>query len=98
SAIEQAGGSVVVATRTGSQMDQDDCIVSNVWDAPFLREGSPANGEVHVALNCNGGVAAAGSSGNSAASPEGRRHKAQAQREAARAEREALQSVSTPDS
>ena len=68
-AIEQAGGTSVVATRVGSGADEGECIVTNAWDASFVREGESANGEVMVALNCNSQVASAGESGNSAASP-----------------------------
>jgi hypothetical protein len=94
-AIEQDGGTAVVATRVGSGADEGECIVTNAWDAPFLRDGSSADGEVMVALNCNGGVASAGTPGNSAASPAGREAKA-AQEEAAAAEESELEGVSTP--
>jgi hypothetical protein len=94
-AIEQDGGTAVVATRVGSGADEGECIVTNAWDAPFLRDGSSADGEVMVALNCNGGVASAGTPGNSAASPAGREAKA-AQDEAAAAEESELEGVSTP--
>jgi hypothetical protein len=95
-AIEQQGGTPVVATRVGSGADEGDCIVTNAWDASFVREGESAGGEVMVALNCNGDVASAGKPGNSAASPAGREAKA-AQEEAATAEEEQLEGVSTPD-
>jgi hypothetical protein len=94
-AIEQAGGTSVVATRVGSGADEGECIVTNAWDASFIREGESANGEVMVALNCNSQVASAGESGNSAASPAGREAKA-AVDEAASAEEEQLEDVSTP--
>jgi hypothetical protein len=94
-AIEQDGGTAVVATRVGSGADEGECIVTNAWDAPFLRDGSSADGEVMVALNCNGDVASAGTPGNSAASPAGREAKA-AQDEAASAEESELEGVSTP--
>jgi hypothetical protein len=74
--ISQDGGTPIVATRTGGVAAEDDCLVTNAWDAPFVRNGSAASGEVMVALNCNGGLATAGSPGNSAASPEGRQAKA----------------------
>ena len=96
SVIEQSGGTAIVATRTGSGADTGDCIVTNAWDAAFVRDGESANGrEVMVALNCNGDVAAAGKPGNSAASPEGREAKA-AQEEAEAAEQQELEAVSTP--
>jgi hypothetical protein len=94
-AIEEAGGTAVIATRVGSGADEGECIVTNAWDASFIREGESASGEVMVALNCNSQVASAGKSGNSAASPAGREAKA-AQEEAAAAEEEQLEGVSTP--
>ncbi len=96
STIEQSGGTAVVATRTGSGADTGDCIVTNAWDASFVRDGESASGEVMVALNCNGDVASAGKPGNSAASPAGREAKA-AQDEADAAEQQELEAVSTPD-
>jgi hypothetical protein len=94
-AIEQAGGRAVIATRVGSGADTDECIVTNAWNASFIREGESAGGEVMLALNCNGDVASAGKPGNSAASPAGREAKA-AQEEAAAAEEQELEEVSTP--
>jgi hypothetical protein len=88
STIQQAGGTPVVATRTGGRTDEDNCIVTNAWDGSFLRDGSPASGEVMLALNCNGEVASAGTPGNSAASPAGREAKA--------AESEEREAISTP--
>jgi hypothetical protein len=96
STIQQSGGTAVVATRTGSGADTDDCIVTNAWDASFIREGESSGGEVMVALNCNGDVASAGKPGNSVASPAGREAKA-AQDEADAAEQQELEAVSTPD-
>jgi hypothetical protein len=95
SAIQGAGGTAVIATRVGSGADEGECIVTNAWDAPFIRDGANANGEVLVALNCNGAVASAGTAGNSAASPAGREAKAAAD-EAAAAEEAELAEVSTP--
>jgi hypothetical protein len=94
-AIERAGGTAVIATRVGSGADEGECIVTNAWDAPFIRDGSSANGEVMVALNCNSDLASAGTPGNSAASPAGREAKA-AQDEAEAAEEQELEEVSTP--
>ena len=95
STIEQSGGRAIVATRTGSGADTGDCIVTNAWDASFVREGASSSGEVMVALNCNGDVASAGKAGNSAASPAGREAKT-AQDEAEAAEQQELEEVSTP--
>lgn len=92
-AIQQSGAQSIVATRVGGRANEGDCIVTNAWDAPFLREsGSP---EVMVALNCNADVASANTPGNSLGSPQGREAKA-AQDEAAAAEEEPLEEVSTP--
>jgi hypothetical protein len=96
SAIEEAGGTAVIATRVGSGADEGECIVTNAWDAAFIRDGESASGEVMVALNCNSQVASAGKSGNSAASPAGREAKA-AEEEAAAAEEQQLEEVNTPD-
>ncbi len=35
--IQQAGGSAVVATRTGGGLDESKCFVANPWDAPYQR-------------------------------------------------------------
>ncbi len=67
SAISSQGGSAVVASRVGSRLQQDDCIVANAWDAPFLRGSQHASGEVMLALNCSADAASAGTAGNSAA-------------------------------
>jgi hypothetical protein len=96
-AIEQSGGTAVIATRVGSGADEGECIVTNAWDASFVRDGESANGsEVMVALNCNSQVASAGKAGNSAASPAGREAKA-AEQEAAAAEEQELEAVDTPN-
>ena len=91
--IQQSGGNAVVATRVGSAADEANCLVTNAWDAAVRRpnsRGRPvANRDVMVALNCNGVLAAPGVPGNSAMSPTGRDAKAEQQRQAARAAREA---------
>lgn len=77
--IEGTGGTAVVATRTGNTVKQDDCIVTNAWDAPFTRdvegEFEHAEGEVMLSLNCNNGHATVTQAGASVASPEGRKSK-----------------------
>lgn len=109
SAIEDGGSSAKVAVTVGSKLSQDECIVTNAWDAPFVRDGSHADGEVMVALNCDGDHATETHPGASVASPAGREAKeaadeAAAEEEAqlaaaqAAAEQEAeLEEVSTPD-
>lgn len=100
SAIEEEGGTAVVAVRVGDKTDQDDCIVANAWNASFYRdlgdEYGGDDGEVMLALNCNGGHATATNPGASVASPAGRESKAAAD-EAAAAEQQELEAVSTPD-
>jgi hypothetical protein len=103
SAIEEEGGTAVVAVRTGGKLEQDECIVTNAWDAPFVRDlvyedtaFGHADSEVMLALNCAGGYATATNPGASLASPMGREAKAAAD-EAAAAEEQELAEVSTPD-
>jgi hypothetical protein len=78
--IEDGGGIAKVATRVGDKMNQDECIVTNAWDASFLRDTGGAFGpdksEVMLALNCAGGYATANNPGPSAASPEAKAVKA----------------------
>ncbi len=107
SAIEDSGSSAKVAVTVGSKLSQGDCIVTNAWDAPFVRDGSHASGEVMVALNCDGAHASANHPGASVASPAGREAKAAddleeakqayAEQQAQLAEQEGLAEASTPD-
>ncbi len=101
-AIEESGGTPVVATRVGSQLPQDDCLVVNSQDHSYLRDPpddvyvlSVAD-EVRLNLNCAGGYATAANPGASVASPAGREARAAAE-EAAAAEEKELAEVSTPD-
>jgi hypothetical protein len=97
SAIEEEGSSAVVAVRVGSKLAQDDCIVTNATDAPFVRdmdfagEFGHADSEVMLSLNCDGGYATATNPGASLASPAGRLAKAAADEAAAAEEQELLQ-------
>jgi hypothetical protein len=102
STIEEEGSTAVVAVRSGGKLPQDECIVTNAWDAPFVRDlvyedtaFAHAEGEVMLALNCDGGFATATNPGASLASPMGREAKAAAE-EAAAAEEQELLEVSTP--
>lgn len=99
-AIEDSGASTKVAVTVGSKLSQDDCIVTNAWDAPFVRDSGGSYGhadsEVMVALNCDGDHATANHPGASVASPAGREAKAAAD-EAAAEEQQQLEEVSTPD-
>jgi hypothetical protein len=96
-AIDDDGGKPVVATRVGDTMDQDDCIVTTVSDASFLRIDSNDEGEVLLSLNCAGAYATAKNSGASVASPAGRKAKSDAEEKAAEEEKESLEGSSEPD-
>ncbi|MGV0745343.1 hypothetical protein [Mycolicibacterium sp. XJ870] len=93
SAIEDSGGSPKVAVTVGSKLAQDDCIVTNTWNAPTFEH---TGGLVMVALNCDGDHATATTPGASVASPVGREAKAAADAAAAAEEAELAQ-ASTPD-
>jgi hypothetical protein len=93
SAIEGSGGSPKIAVTVGSKLSQDDCIVTNAWNAPTFEH---TGGVVMVSLNCDGDHATAKTPGASVASPAGREAKAAAD-EAASAEESVLTEVSTPD-
>ncbi len=64
-AIASSGRTAIVASRTGTALPQDECIVTRSQNAPF------AQNSVLLFLNCNATLAGPGVSGNSAASPEG---------------------------
>jgi hypothetical protein len=96
-AIEEGGGTAVVASRFGDKMDEGDCIVTNAWDASFLRVGEDDGGQVNVALNCNGAYATAKNPGTSVQNPLGRQAKTQAEQEAAEQEEQELAEPVTPD-
>jgi hypothetical protein len=97
--IEDDGGTPKVAVTVGSKLPQDECIVTNAWDAPFVRDAGDeythAEDEVMVSLNCDGGHATAEHPGASMASPAGR--EAKAAEEKAAAEEDELAEASTPD-
>ena len=101
-AIEQAGDTPIVATRIGSQLPQDECLVVNSQDHSYLRDPPDdvyvlsVTDEVRLNLNCAGGYATATNPGASVASPAGREARAAAE-EAAAAEEQELAEVSTPD-
>jgi hypothetical protein len=73
-AIDDAGKTVVIASRAGDTLPGDECIVTSSQSAPWLKgdDFAPVTDTVLVNLNCNAGVASATKAGNSAASPEGR--------------------------
>jgi hypothetical protein len=100
-AIEASGGTPIVVTRVGDKLPQDDCIVVDSADQSFVRPMTDdvyfetSSGEVRLSLNCNGGYASATNPGASLLSPAGREAKAAAD-EAAAAEEQQLEEVSTP--
>ena len=100
SAISDAGAKAVIASRVGDKLSQDQCLVTNAWNAPFVRDDGGsfghASSEIMLALNCNGGYATAGNPGNSVASPAGRAAKAAADQAAAEQQQQ-LEQVSTPN-
>jgi hypothetical protein len=100
SAASDAGLDVIVASRVGDKVPQDDCIVTSSQSAPFLHGDDFAHVEdtVQFNLNCNGGYATATTPGPSLASPEGREAKAAAEEAAAEqsAEEELAAAGETP--
>ncbi|MGO4446845.1 PASTA domain-containing protein [Mycobacterium sp. 2YAF39] len=96
-AIEDDGGSAVIASRFGDKLDEGDCIVTNAYDASFLRDGADDGGQVNVVLNCDGAYATAKNPGASVASPLGGAAKSEAEKQAAEEEQQSLEEVSTPD-
>jgi hypothetical protein len=88
-ALDDAGDTGKVAVTVGGRLSQDECIVTNAWDAPFVRDTNwagffeHASGEVLLSLNCNGTYASATNAGPSVASTEGRSARAAAEEAAA---------------
>ena len=72
-AISDAGQSATIATRVGSFLPTDQCIVTGSRSADFLdSSGTNPGNRVLLYLNCNNTFATAGVPGNSIGSPEGR--------------------------
>lgn len=72
-AISGAGQSATIATRVGSFLPTEQCLVTGSRNADFLdSSGTNPGGRVLLYLNCNNAFATAGVPGNSVASPEGR--------------------------
>ena len=100
-AIQDAGGTPIVAARFGDKLPQDECIVAGSLSPSFVRPKATdtvfqtVTSEVRLNLNCNGGYATATNPGASVASPEGREAKAAADQAAAQ-EQQSLEAVSTP--
>ena len=94
--IKDSGGRAVVAARVGDQLEEDDCIVTNIWDSSFLRIDSADRNEMSVALNCAGEYATATNPGTSVQHPLGREAKSEAEEEAAEQEEQELAEAATP--
>ncbi len=89
-AISDAGQSAVIATRVGSLLPTDECMVTGSRSANFLdSSGINGGGRVLLFLNCNDTYAKAGIPGNSLGSPEGRTAKADADAKAAEEQEQA---------
>jgi ribosomal protein L12E/L44/L45/RPP1/RPP2 len=84
SAASDEGLTVVVASRVGDKVSEDECLVVRSQEAPFTSaiDGATVDDTVQFYLNCNAGVASASTPGNSLASAAGREAKA-AEEEAA---------------
>ncbi|NTY59331.1 hypothetical protein [Mycolicibacterium sphagni] len=95
-AISDAGQSATIATRVGSFLPTDQCIVTGSRNADFLdSSGVNAGGRVLLYLNCNNTFATAGVPGNSVGSPEGRQARSDYEEKLAEQQAEAQQSEST---
>ncbi|WP_396927617.1 hypothetical protein [Mycolicibacterium sp.] len=95
-AISDAGQSATIATRVGSFLPTDQCMVTGSRSADFLdSSGTNPGNRVLLYLNCNNTFATAGVPGNSMGSPEGRAARADYEEKLAQAQAEAQQSEST---
>lgn len=82
--ISSFGGTVVIATREGSFLPTNRCIVVGSRSTSFLNSSGRNPGSmVMLDLNCNYMFALPGVPGNSVASPEGRAARAAAEQQAA---------------
>jgi hypothetical protein len=86
-ALSKAGQKGVIATRSGDEEADDDCVVTHSEKAAWLKgdDFAPVTDTMLLFLNCDADVASATKSGNSAASPEGRAAIAKAKKDAAAA-------------
>jgi len=95
-AISDAGESATIATRVGSFLPTEQCVVTGSRPANFLdSSGTNPGGRVLLNLNCNNTFATAGVPGNSIGSPEGRAARSDYEEKLAEAQAEAQQSEST---
>jgi len=65
-------GTPVIATRVGSYLPTEQCMVTGSRDASFLDSSGYDTGGVLLDLNCNDTSAFNGHPGNSVATPEGK--------------------------
>jgi beta-lactam-binding protein with PASTA domain len=84
-ALSDAKLKVVIASRVGDTLPNDQCVVTHSENAAWIKgdKFAPVTDTVLLHLNCNATVASATTPGNSAASPEGRAAIASAQEAAA---------------
>src|ERR1700752_2998496 len=73
-ALSDASLKGVIASRVGDTLPDDKCVVTHSEKAPWMKGDKfvSVTDTVLLHLNCNATVASATTSGNSAASPEGR--------------------------
>lgn len=91
-AISSAGQTAVIASREGSYLPTDQCMVTGSRSANFLdSSGVNGGGRVLLYLNCNDTYAHDGHPGNSLGSPEGRAAKADADAKQAEADQAAAE-------
>lgn len=74
-AVNSQGGTLMIATRVGSFLSTEECIVVGTRRSSFLDSSgrSPGGNRYLVDLNCNDLSALNGHPGNSAATPEGKK-------------------------
>ncbi len=73
-AISSGGGTAVIATKEGSYLPLDQCLVVGSRSASFLdSSGNKQGGKVLLDLNCNDNSALNGHPGNSVTTPEGQK-------------------------
>ncbi|GAY14335.1 hypothetical protein MSZK_10610 [Mycobacterium sp. shizuoka-1] len=94
-AISDSGMSSTIATRVGTFLPTDQCIVTGSRNADFLdSSGTNPGNRVLLYLNCNNTFATAGVPGNSVGSPEGRQARSDYEEQLAEAQAKAQQSES----
>lgn len=97
SAAGNSGLTPIIATRSGGDLPNDECVVERSQTSSFFDQSwANPGGKVLFYLNCERPVAEPGKPGNSAASPAGRAELAKRAQEAARqaAEQQAAQEQS----